>query len=629
MAPTRAMRRPLLALALLALAILLCRQVSPAATAAVPVPAAIPATAAPGAAAAAPAMAPAARPATPAPGQPVASPAPAAARLTPAEARGKQLYLTGTSPAGHPITATLGEAGAGAAGTAAAPGIAAAPTAAAAGSPGGDLVEVPASTLPCAGCHGRDGRGGREGGVRPSDLTWETLARPGAGEADGRRHPPYDESLLVRAITLGIDPAGNRLHVAMPRYRLALQDAADLVAYLKRLGHDDDPGLTADAIALGVLLPGGDRPEAAAEAAAVRAVLEARFAQLDREGGVYGRRLEPHFARLPDPPAARAAALRELLAREPPFALVGAYLTGAEAEMAAAVAEAAVPLVGPLTPHPRQEFPLNRYVFYLTPGLAEQATALVEFAARQLPRGDRTLVILRPAAGELADLAGVVAAAAKQRGFTSVETIAANGADGANGAAGSHGSDTGDDREARVMARAGRLARGGETALLLLDSGRGVRELLLQAQAHGWRPLILLPASLPGEDAFSVVPAALADRLFLSLPLLPPDRTPGGVSDYRRLAAAYPLPAHHVAAQVTALAAAEVLIEGLKRVGRDLSREQLISALERLYQFDAGLGTPVSFGPNRRVGALGAYVAALDFAHHALGRETAWIDLEP
>ena len=503
--------------------------------------------------------------------------------LSAAAARGKQIYSAGTRPTGGAMTAVLGEGGA----------------------------EVPASELPCAGCHGSDGRGGREGGVRPADLTREALRQPAAGGGDGRRRPAYSDRSLIRAVTMGIDPAGNALQVAMPRYRLTRQDAADLLAYLERLGHEAEPGLSAVEIRLGVLLPGGARPESAAQAAAVRAVLEARFAELESAGGLYGRRLTLFFTALPEPPAERAAKLRDLLAREPLFALVGSYLAGAESEMAATVAVAAIPLIGPLTARPRQDFPLNRYVFYLTPGLAEQANALVEFAARQLPPGRRPLIVIRPDTTELAGIAAAVAVTARGRGFTTLETAASGTA------------------TAQAAELAGRVGEGGAAALLLLDDGRAVQELLRQLQALGWRPLILLPGTLPGEDPFAVVPAALADRLFLSLPVLPPDRAPGAAADYRRLAAAHSLPAHHVAAQMTALAAAEVLFEGLKRTGRDVSREKLIATLEKLYRFDAGLGAPVSYGPNRRIGERGAYVASLDFAHHSLGPQVPWIEIEP
>jgi hypothetical protein len=39
--------------------------------------------------------------------------------------------------------------------------------------------------------------------------------------------------MLRRAITDGVDPAGERLDPAMPRWSMSGEDMADLIAYLK------------------------------------------------------------------------------------------------------------------------------------------------------------------------------------------------------------------------------------------------------------------------------------------------------------------------------------------------------------------------------------------------------------
>ena len=52
--------------------------------------------------------------------------------------------------------------------------------------------------------------------------------------------------------------------------------------------------------------------------------------------------------------------------------------------------------------------------------------------------------------------------------------------------------------------------------------------------------------------------------------------------------------------------------EALTRAGKDLSRETLISKLETLYEYDTGLTPRITFGPNRRIGATGAHIVALD-----------------
>lgn len=246
------------------------------------------------------------------------------AELTPAELRGRQLYRTGESPSGEPITALVGP----------------------------EDLEVPATSLPCMSCHGRDGRGKEEGGVRPSNLQWPALTKPyQVADAAGRSHPPYTVPLLTRAITMGTDPARQRLNPVMPRYRLSLRDASDLVAYLQRIGTDADPGLTDDSLALGLLLP------SSAEGKNIADALTAHFEAVNAAGGIFGRRVRLVDANV-----------------EEPFAIVAAHLSGREAEVAAMVAEKRIPTVAAFSTRGDDS---NRYLFHLLAGIEEQSVALI------------------------------------------------------------------------------------------------------------------------------------------------------------------------------------------------------------------------------------------------------------
>lgn len=94
--------------------------------------------------------------------------------------------------------------------------------------------------LACADCHGPQGQGGRvhimmESFEAPS-ITWPALTEEEHGEhAEGEGHPPYTEETVKRAITQGVDPAGNRLDRIMPRWSMSSDDLDDLVDYLKTL----------------------------------------------------------------------------------------------------------------------------------------------------------------------------------------------------------------------------------------------------------------------------------------------------------------------------------------------------------------------------------------------------------
>lgn len=134
---------------------------------------------------------------------------------------GERIFREGVSPRGTPLVATVGR---------------------------GD--SVPAALLPCVNCHGADGRGRSEGGVRPADISPSALLRPLRDER--RQRPAYDASRLRRAITMGIDAGGQPLDAAMPRYALSLADADDLLAYLARLDQRHEPGVAPDRLRIGV-----------------------------------------------------------------------------------------------------------------------------------------------------------------------------------------------------------------------------------------------------------------------------------------------------------------------------------------------------------------------------------------
>ena len=113
-------------------------------------------------------------------------------------------------------------------------------------------------------------------------------------------------------------------------------------------------------------------------------------------------------------------------------------------------------------------------------------------------------------------------------------------------------------------------------------------------------------------------------RVFAAYPLLGSDQLPDALRRLRALQADYGIPAEHLPMQVSALVAAQVLAEGLQRVGRDLTRAKFVAALAALQDFETGLMPPISFGPNRRTGVRGAHVVTLG----RRGNEPVWVSLD-
>ena len=135
-----------------------------------------------------------------------------------------------------------------------------------------------------------------------------------------------------------------------------------------------------------------------------------------------------------------------------------------------------------------------------------------------------------------------------------------------------------------------------------------------------------MPAAFVPRSLFDA-PPAFHHRLFLAYPTLGSDITDAGRSGYENLAQAHALPPDHLQGQIAAYAAAKLLVEGLRRSGRTLTRLALVDALEALYGYETGVTPPLSYGPNRRIGARAAHVVAVDLIKKSYEPVGGWHEL--
>ncbi|MFC5697079.1 ABC transporter substrate-binding protein [Pseudomonas sp. GCM10022186] len=479
--------------------------------------------------------------------------------LSPGEAAGRRIYLEGLGSANGEISARVGAA---------------------------DTL-VPAAVMPCANCHGADGRGRPEGGVRPPDITWRRLSRPyGQVQANGRSHGPYDEGTLARAVSEGRDPAGNRLDPAMPRFVMSLRDMANLTAYLKRLEDDRDPGVQEAELRLGTLLP--SEGPLAELGDTVEAVLRGALAQVNRAGGIHGRQLTLVVR---DPGTDRQSterALEQLLGQDQVFALLAPLVPVRDADLAGLLGKAGVPLVGPLALSTETRF--DPLVFNVLPGLREQLFALAGYASSDLGLERSEAVVAYPGTDRQQVLAEALALRLMGQGWSRVRLLDydATSNDGALGHA----------------------AKGAQGVFFLGQSEAFVR-LADQLQAADLTPYLFAASAQVAGSALGI-PPRFSGRLFLAYPFMPADWTPAGEAALQEIRRSQGLGDQHALLQVGAYCAAVLLGEGLKRAGRDASREKLVSALEALHGFPTGLTPALSFGPGQRMGLAGAHIVTVD-----------------
>ena len=148
---------------------------------------------------------------------------------------------------------------------------------------------------------------------------------------------------------------------------------------------------------------------------------------------------------------------------------------------------------------------------------------------------------------------------------------------------------------------------------------------MTEAEKLNWFPTILVPGGIIASGVFEA-PKGFDRKLFFSVPSSPQHQTVEGMKEYLALVAKYKLPPYLRVSQASAIVAAKILIEGLKRVGKDITRERLIQELEKLHSYPTGLTPSLTYGPNRRRGATGAHIVTVDLKEKRLVPISDWID---
>jgi ABC-type branched-subunit amino acid transport system substrate-binding protein len=486
--------------------------------------------------------------------------------LSPQEKSGKQIYLKGESEGGE-IKAVLGS---------------------------GNL-ELSAAAFPCANCHGLRGEGSSEGGLQPPQITWNALTSAHQSALSRQDRGPYNETTLARAITSGIDPNGGRLHPGMPLYKMTAQQMANLIAYLKKVGEasDTDAGLNEDRIKVGAALPMTGPLALIGED--VKLALEAYFKEINKQGGIYNRKFELVVEDSRGDAAGTEEATRRLVEQSRVFALVGSFEPVGSEATNEFLKRREVPLIGPVTLSPRMPAVPNPYVFYLLPSFADQSRSLVDFIATGASqvggrRASRLGVVY--ANNDLAQdaLWGVKAEAKVQ----SMEIV-------------SEQSYKAGQLSPSVVVKS--LIEKKPDYVFFFGSGDEFIAFAKEMDRVKLEAGLLGSMVMVGRAALGL-PAAVAARTYLSYPASLPERD--DFAEFISVMKEGGVAPRNTGFQAVAYAAAKIFVEAMKSSSKQVNRREIISELEQMRNYVTGVIAPVTFGPNRRIGANGSYIVKVD-----------------
>lgn len=465
-------------------------------------------------------------------------------KLTPAQLAGKKIYTEGIGSSDVKITANMSG------------------------------VKVPATVMKCINCHKADGTGNAEGGITPSNVTWSYLTRPYGGvRLSGEKYPSYTEQSLRKVITQGIDPAGNKVHNAMPTYNMTRTDLDNLIAYLKVLGEKSDVGLTKSTIHIGIAL-NGSQNESNSKNEAVKKVVQAYCKKVNENGGIYNRTLETSFFDA-----------NEKIDEDEYFMITG---FGDQKNIASTTTPTLFPYSEQLTKNGLN----NPNTFYIYPSIIAQNHALVDFSKKHetLSHCDEITIIYTNDEQRQTIANSISSYYSTNHGIlpkqfiinsTNVKEIALN----------------------KNISSKGLIFFIGATQL--------GNELLKSLDLVDKSPSLLASGSVSGVDLFNM-PEAFYGKVFIAYPTWITQRSRAGISTYQSLKKDNELLSNWKGSQLDAMSMIMTLEECLKEIGSDLTQDKLIRSLEGLYQFSNGLTPPLTYNVNQRVGSSNVYIATID-----------------
>jgi branched-chain amino acid transport system substrate-binding protein len=311
-----------------------------------------------------------------------------------------------------------------------------------------------------------------------------------------------------------------------------------------------------------------------------RSGADACLAKLNAAGGVHGRRVRV-IDRDDGYQADKAAtAVTELLEREGVFAMLGAFGTPTLPVIMAKTEAAAVPLIGAGSLTNEARSPFKRHVF---PVRAAPTTETAHAIRHQ-----RTLAIERFAIISSKEAYGPAGAHAfaeslQAAGLKPVETIAFSAGD-----------------DAKAVAQ--RLRDSGAQALLASVLPKPFSAVLSHYRKLGGAAQVIGFSAIRIEDLVEAL-GPLAVGVGLSQPVPVPTRTTVPlVKSYQSALAAHDAKASPSYHGLEGYLEALVMVEGLRRAGRNLSRDRLVAGLETMTGHDFG-GVLVKYGPNDRAGS--------------------------
>ncbi len=360
--------------------------------------------------------------------------------------------------------------------------------------------------------------------------------------------------------------------------RIAVRGVLAALAAVIAQGAAAQAGVTSDKIVLGqaAVFSG----PAAQLGIQMRNGVKAYLDYVNAQGGVHGRKIELVTEDDRYETSVAPAASKKLIEEHKVFALIGYVGTPTGVAHLPVVTQARVPLVGMFTGAEVLRVPFNRHIFHVRASYYDETDKIVE---QVVSIGGRNIAVFyQDDAYGQAGLKGVEIATQKRNmKISALGTVERN--------------------TVKVEEAVKRIHAAKPDAVVMISAYTSCAEFIRQMQKAG-SAATFYNVSFVGSKALA--DALGKDGVGVAISQVVPfpwGRAVPVVKEYQQLAAKAGYTDYNFSAMEGFLSA-KVAVEGLRRAGRNLTRDTFINAMEKMQDVDLG-GFFVSYSPTNRAGS--------------------------
>jgi len=306
------------------------------------------------------------------------------------------------------------------------------------------------------------------------------------------------------------------------------------------------------------------------------------FDMINAEGGIHGRKIK-YFLRDDGymPPRTKAIA-KELVEGKEVFAFASGVGTATGMALKKYLHKKKVPWVGPAAGSPHWCYPPSKYLFGTYPLYCHEAAILVDHAVKKLGKKRLAVFYLNDDYGKIG-LIGTQMALEKY-GMKLVQAVSHEVLD--------------TDLSSHCM----KLKASKADCVLMWPGPKHAAILIMTAAKMGYKPQWMATSTLSDTAVmYKITKGLFKDVIFVTFAELADSQHPL-MKKYRKAQEKFAPKDRWGPFFYAGFGFVEVMVEGMKRCGRDLTVDNFVEAMEHIKDFQ-GIGGKTSFGPNQRQGS--------------------------